>query len=287
MWCFGVHLYDVKTHESYQYDISLVEIPWSMMHAADGGLVCLVSVSVNQPVLITVINPISMAIRMLPCPKTIVEPKMLHLTVEPETGEYNLVLVQNDFLAEEYNSQSGQWTKYETFKTMYGFIYGWKIRDDNSTFEGIPLGLSVYKQGKLTKITIEPQQEESVVINYAFMRNCIFVLVKEVVENVAGSFIYAVSEIEPPCDSEVVGDRVEVASHSFEVPPQENYKPSLYATSGFLEVFASIGTTPHESGWLFCLATRTWSHLPRLPRPLTICADGHDLVCEIKWSATP
>lgn len=115
---FEVHLYDVQTHESYRYDIPAMEHPWSMMRAADGGLVCFVSVRVDCPVLVAVINPITMATRTLPLPHTTVKSKMAHLTVEPETGEYNLVLVSEDGRqAEPYNPRTGQWTNYEIFET--------------------------------------------------------------------------------------------------------------------------------------------------------------------------
>lgn len=88
----------------------------------------------------------------------------------------------------------------------------------------------------------------------------------------------------------MVGGCDEVATHRwgpFEVSPQETHKLSSFAVSGFLLVFGTIPPYHHKSGWLYCLATRAWSDLPRLPKSFSTCADGHDLMCEIKWSATP
>lgn len=302
---FQVRIYDVKTNNWHCYEMHATLVDSITMGAADGGLVCFVSVVLDGPLSIVVINPFTLSWRNLPSPPHLgeVQPTMVHLSVDADTGKYKVMVAgfKDDGVGgveiEVYDSETDLWIKPEPSERLCGYAYDWEVNLADNWFEEILMGPCVCSDGQLENIwytAVESVWERPNVESYVLMKDRLFVLLKEsrrsdpVCFTLLSFSVYCISEFEHNGTT-----WTKVANHMcdpFELCPKQDYKLSLHAACGFLMVFADIGTDPpfyHESGWLYNLSTRTWSDLPTLPQEYNFHADSCDTMCEIKWSAVP
>lgn len=306
---FQVRVYDVKRNTWHCYDMHATIGVSSTLGAADGGLVCFVSEGLDGPLSIVVINPFTLTWRTLPCLQHLseVQPTMVHLSVDPQTGKYKVVvagfMVDGDrgLVVEVYDSGNDQWTKADSLSSerICGYAYDWEINLADSWFEEILLGPCVYDfaAGRLENVwqnNMETVWQRPTVESYVLLNNRLFVLHKEARRPEPGSLERVIHAVYCIAEFQHNGSTwVKVGSHScepFERCPKQEYKLTLHAACGFLMVFADIGTEPpyyHESGWLYQLSTRKWCDLPTLPKEYNVHEDSCDLLSEIKWSAVP
>lgn len=317
-WC--VRVFDAKADRWHIQEIVPSDDYAITVGAADGGLVCFVSESTENPLAVVVMNPLTGKKTQLPPLVSIynvlptIQPSMVQLTMDRQTNQYQVLVVgyiqsgNRGLFAQVYDSQSKQWSVVgsgeQSWDRILGCEYAWE--DDSEYYSGRRLGPCLYDfaEGQLHRYNGADIAQGRGVKSFALLKDRLFVLHRK--KRAGPSRLgqgriprkYYISEYH------LRGTAwVKVETHGcdpFDDYPEEDHHLSLYACNGFLMVIGQAGDLlfepvffpevthdKYEHVWLYSLSTHKWHReLPKVPG-LHDDVGPLSLMCELRWSAIP
>lgn len=315
-WC--VRVFDAKADRWHIQEIVPAHDYTITVDAADGGLVCFVSVSTTNPLFVVVMNPLTGKKTQLPPLLSIhnvlptIQPSMVQLTMDRKTNQYQVLVVvymesgNGVFFAQVYDSQSKQWSVVgsgqQSRDRIFGCGYAWE--EDSGYFNGRRFGPCLYDfaEGRLLQYNGSNVAHVLRIKSFALLKDRLFVLHTE--RRAGPSSLGLIPRKYYISEYHVRGTAwVKVETHGcdpFDDYPEEDHHLSLYACNGFLMVIGQAGDLlfepvflpdvthdKYEHVWLYSLSTHKWHHeLPKVPG-LHDDEGPLSLMCELRWSAIP
>lgn len=315
-----VRLYDTEANRWYSYEKPMAEESFDTMCAGDGGLVCIVSAAVNKkenPLLITVLNPLTRHQRPLPPPPKLreVQPCMVQLVMDDSRECYKVIVVGGvkysgehgtHLVAEVYCSETGVWrsVEAEAFPNLiFGYHYQWDSPEEveflNLSFDETLLGPCAYDSAGRVIVEFDvpkiPTFKEILCESCALVKDRLFLLHQEIFSTASDRFVtlhrrYVVSEYQcqgPNSEPNWVQVKVHRCAE-FQYPAEGGrYRMTLYGCQGFLLLKAANLESlvyEHELTWFCDLSTSKWQKVPAIPYPGDL---SQDAMFELRWDAAP